>query len=191
VARKEHEALHRNLVLIGGRGCGKSSVSKRIARSNRNFMLFSVDAMIRYEAGGISIPEIVERDGWAGFRELEYRVLEKLAAFECGALIDCGGGAVVELDAEGQEILSQRRLDALHRHGLVVYLRRDVDYLIDRISHDANRPPLSETRSFREVMARREPWYRAAAHLTIDCGERSKSEIVEEALAWFYAEQSG
>ena len=47
-AREEHPALAKNLVLIGGRGCGKSSVAKRLARCNRHFMLFSLDALIRY-----------------------------------------------------------------------------------------------------------------------------------------------
>ena len=50
-SREEHPELAKNLVLIGGRGCGKSSVAKRLARCNRHFMLFSLDAMIRYEAG--------------------------------------------------------------------------------------------------------------------------------------------
>ena len=47
--RIAHPDLNRNLVLIGGRGCGKSSVAKRLVRLNRNFMLFSLDALIRYE----------------------------------------------------------------------------------------------------------------------------------------------
>lgn len=187
--RTEHPAILQNLVLIGGRGCGKSSVAKRLARRNRNFMLFSLDALIRYEAGGLTIPELVEREGWAGFREREYAVVERLAAFRSGALLDCGGGVVVDLDASGQEVYSARKVDALRRDGLVVYLQRDPERLLEKISGDPNRPALSSTQSFLELMAQRDPWYRAAADLVMECGMLSKSEITDRIIEWFYTHQ--
>ena len=184
-----HPELVRNLVLVGGRGCGKSSVAKRILRRNRNFHLFCLDALVRYEAGGSTIPEIVEREGWAGFRDREFAVVEKVAAFEHGALVDCGGGVVVDLDAAGQEVRSERKISALRRHGLIVYLQRDADYLLERIGHDPNRPDLSATESFVELMARRDPWYREAADFTLECGRDPKSDLVDQILAWFYDHQ--
>jgi shikimate kinase len=184
----EHPDLSRSLALIGGRGCGKSSVSKRLARRNKNFMLFSVDALIRYERGGITIPQIIERDGWAGFRELEYEVVNRLAAFESGALIDCGGGVVVDLDGAGREVYSERKVAALGRSSLIVYLSRDFAYLRGRIEGDENRPSLSSTEDFVELMERRDPWYRRAADHVIDCNDKTKLEIAEEVLHWFYDE---
>ena len=186
--RKSHPELERNLILIGGRGCGKSSTSKRIARRNRNFMLFSTDALVRYEAGAATIPEIVEREGWEGFRDLEFRVVEKLAAFSGGALIDGGGGVVVDLDENGEERFSRRKVEALRRSGLVVYLSRDPAYLEERILGDPNRPSLSASSPFKEIMDRRDPWYREAADLVIDCADHSKTEIAEQIIQWFYAE---
>ncbi len=188
--RTEHPALHRNLALIGGRGCGKSSVCKRLARRNRNFMLFSVDALIRYESGGLTIPQIIKQDGWPAFRDIEYRVMKNASAFENGALLDCGGGGVVDLDPAGHEILSRRKLKALRRHGLVVYLQRETEYLAERIGGDSQRPSLSATDSFREIMARRAPWYLEAADWVIDCGDLSKREIADAVLDWFYAAQN-
>ena len=54
-------------------------------------------------------------------------------------------------------------MEALKASGLVVYIKRDVDYLIGRIEGDTNRPDLSASQSFREIMERREPFYQQAA----------------------------
>lgn len=183
-----HPKLTANLVLIGGRGCGKSSISKRLARCNKHFMLFSLDALVRYEAGAASIPEIVNERGWDGFRELEFDVVEKVARFQSGALIDCGGGVVVDVDETGREIFSERKVEALRRHGRVIYLRRDPHYLAGRVANDPNRPALSDQQSFLEIMARREPWYLRAAHRTVECGTRSKEQITNDILHWFLGE---
>ncbi len=180
-------ALERNLVLIGGRGCGKSSIARRLARANRNFSLFSLDALVRYEAGGRTIAQIVRREGWEGFRARELEVVRKVAAFRGGALIDAGGGVVAELDARGRERFSRRKVGALRRHGFVVYLRRDVAYLERRIASDPARPALSASESFREIMERRDPWYRRAADWVLECRGRDKDALARAILARYYA----
>lgn len=185
-ARNVHPELSRNLALIGARGCGKSSISKRLARRNRNFMLFSLDALVRYERGGITIAEIVEKEGWNGFRNLEYEVVRRVASFEGGALIDCGGGVVADVDGEGREICSERKIEALKRNSLVVYLTRDIEYLRTRVEDDTTRPALSPSEGFVEIMERREPWYRRAANQVIACDDLTKPEIADSVLRWYY-----
>lgn len=186
--RESHRALAKNLVLVGGRSCGKSSVAKRLARSNRNFSLFSLDALIRYEAGGATIPQIVEREGWSGFRARELEVVRRVSEFEGGALIDTGGGVVVELDADGAERFSEEKVELLRRHGLIVYLERSIAYLESHAPRDPQRPQLSATESFREIIERRDPWYRRAAHYVFSATGLEKDEIAEGVLDWYYRE---
>jgi shikimate kinase len=186
--RVKHPEIRCNLALIGGRGCGKTSISKRVALANRGFMLFSTDAMIRYEAGGRTIPEIVEEHGWHRFRDFEFEVIEKLTRMKRGVLLDCGGGVVVDLDDRGEEHFSERKVERLRADGIVVYLKRDHRFLADKVAGDPNRPDLSASKSFLEIMERREPWYTEAAHHVIECGDASKSEIAAEIVKLFYRE---
>lgn len=184
--RAKHLEVRRNLALIGGRGCGKTSIAKRVAIANRGFMLFSTDALIRYEAGGATIPEIVEARGWPGFRELEFEVLDKVMTMKSGVLLDCGGGMVVDLDERGEEVFSERKVDRLRADTIVLYLKRDHRFLADKIAGDSNRPDLSETKSFLEIMQRREPWYVQTAHHVIECDDLSKPELARGVLEIFY-----
>ena len=176
-----------NLALIGGRGCGKSSVSRRVLARDKRFTLWSLDMVVRYEAGGLPIPVIVERHGWSAFRDLEARVVEKATRFPDWQLLDCGGGVVVDLDDDGNEILSERKVTMLRENAFVVYLERALGFLEDKVRGDSNRPDLSATESFADIMARREPWYRAAAHHVVNARGLRKHQILTEVLEAFYA----
>ena len=189
----------KNVAIIGGRGCGKSSICRRLLAHDKRFKLMSLDDLIVYEES-MSIPEIVSKHSWNYFRDVEYKCCRKAAnAFEEFTLIDCGGGICVDLDPEtGEEIYSERKINALKETAMVVFIKRDVDYLASKIAGDANRPSLSETNSFKEIMARRGPWYERAADLILDGSLESSSDknemalvkkkkIGKEILRYFYA----
>lgn len=156
--------------------------------TDKRFKLMSLDDLIVYEAMGKTIPEIVEERGWTGFRDLEYEATRKAASLKEWSLIDAGGGVLVDLDADGNEIYSERKANALRETGLVVYIKRDVDYLAGRIAGDGNRPDLSATNSFKEIMERREPFYMQAADLVVTATSKkiTKQQIATKMLEFYY-----
>lgn len=177
-----------HLALIGGRGCGKTSTAACLAASHPALRLLDLDAL-SLEAGGVnSVTQIVNQGGWRAWRDLECGALERALQGPPPALVDCGGGIVVDLDAEDREVLSERKLALLRNHCRVVYLRCDADLLWSRIAGDPGRPALSADESFQALMARREPWYQAAADRVIQADTASPEELAQEIATWFFGE---
>jgi shikimate kinase len=189
------EAPGKHLALVGGRGCGKTSAAAWLAREYPAFRLLDLDALIVEEAQGRAVAEIVSEEGWRGFRDREYRVLERVTA-SAGpgvgvGVVDCGGGIVVDLDDAGLEIYSERKVEILRNRCRVVYLRCASDLLAARIAGDPNRPPLSDYESFHGLMDRRDGWYRRAADRVIEADARSSEDLAGEIARWFFDEGGG
>ena len=81
-----------NIVLMGYRGTGKSTVGKVLA-VKLGWPLVSTDAEIVRRAGR-SVPEIVAQHGWEYFRDLESTVCWEFSAQD-RLIIDTGGGAIL------------------------------------------------------------------------------------------------
>ncbi len=149
-----------NIVLIGYRGTGKSVVSRILADTLR-CQRFSVDEEIVRQARR-SIPEIVEQEGWAGFRKIERELVKKVSAETGSSVIDCGGGVV----------LDELNVADLKRDGKIILLVSSLEKILERIHQDASRPPLTEGLSFeeeqRQILSERDPKYRAAADCIFD-----------------------
>ena len=165
-----------NLVLIGYRGTGKSTVGQILAqRLGRE--LVSTDAEVVRRANR-PIPEIVKKHGWEHFRELESQVCGDLAGKD-GLIIDTGGGA----------ILRPENVASLKANGVVFWLTAGVNTIAARIGGDASRPSLTGTKSFLEeiesVLRERVPKYRTAADHTIATDGRSLEEIADAILLKF------
>ncbi len=169
-----------NIVLIGGRGVGKSGISRRLLiRLKRP--IFHLDELIVYEENALSIPEIVEKHGWAYFRDVEYKVAAKAARMK-DVIIDCGGGVVVDLDENGNEIFSERKVNALKATGKIFFLNNEISTLEKRIAGDENRPNLSSVAGFREIMERRIPFYRKAADYELNLQNMSRNRAAKKII---------
>lgn len=163
-----------NIVLIGYRGTGKSTVGKVLA-ARLGRPVVSTDAEIVRRAGQ-TIPEIVAQHGWEHFRDLESTVCENLAARD-GLIIDTGGGA----------ILRPHNVECLKRTGTLFWLTASVASIASRIGSDNQRPSLTGTKSFveeiEEVLVVRTPKYLEAADHVIQTDSRSINQIVEAILS--------
>ncbi len=169
-----------NIVLIGMRGAGKSKISRRLCVKTKRDVL-STDLLIQYDNDGKSIPQIIEEnDGdWRVFRDMEYTIVEKICALDEN-IIDCGGGIIVDVDDDGNEIFSQRKVDKLRTNGRIIWLKGDIPRLAAKVKGDAKRPSLSETKSAEDIMYRRLPFYEMAADIVIDIEGKAKNELTEE-----------
>jgi len=167
-----------NLAFIGARGAGKSRISRKLGKLTGRTVL-STDTLISYEANGASIPAIVKEEGWGGFRSREYAVLKKISIME-NIIIDCGGGILVEVpeenDPENKEILSERKLHLLKSIATVIYVKRDIEWLIKKVAGDPSRPDLSG--DYRTLLMRRLPWYEDAADYILDMESLNSENVI-------------
>jgi shikimate kinase len=162
-----------NIVLIGYRGTGKSTVGRLLAaRLGREFV--STDAEIVKRAQR-TIPEIVAQQGWDYFRDLESDICRELASRD-HLVIDTGGGA----------ILRAQNLETLKKNGIVFWLTASVETIAKRIGGDNQRPSLTGNKSFvdeiQDVLRERTPKYHAAADHSIATDDRSINQLVETIL---------
>ncbi len=169
--------VYMNIVLMGYRGTGKSTIGKFLVRNLRR-KLFCIDDLI-VENVGMSIPDMVQAWGWSRFREIEHKIVEQVATDQEEAIIDCGGGVV----------LDDRNVFNLKQNGRVVLLIAEFQTIVKRIRRDPNRPALIDGLTFeeeqRKVIEERREKYLAAADLVCDTTSVRPKETVKEILEYF------
>ena len=154
-----------NILLIGMPSCGKSTIGKALAAQlNRPFV--DLDTRIA-ERAGRGIPDIIERDGEAAFRELETAMLTEVSK-QSGTVIATGGGIVTV----------PGNLPLIRQNSICVFLKRD----LAKLRTDGR--PLSAKYGVDALYKARLPLYQAWSDATVD-GNRSiehTAKAVREAL---------
>lgn len=161
----------RSVVLVGLMGAGKTSIGRRLAQ---RLGLAFVDSDHEIEtAAGCTIETIFEMYGEKAFRDCERRVIGRLLE-EPVQVIATGGGAFIDPETRAQ----------VKARGLSVWLRADLDLLLNRVARRANRPLLKRGDP-REIlaglMAQRYPLY-AEADITVDTKEAPPDVTVDAVL---------
>jgi len=164
--------MKKNIFLVGLMGSGKTTVGRALAR-RLNMRFIDSDHEIEARTGA-SIPLIFEIEGEDSFRQREAEAIRDLTA-EDNVVLATGGGAI--LNAENRANLKSR--------GTVIYLRASINSILQRTSHDKNRPLLqtANPRKRLEEMTRvREPLYFEIADIVIETGRPNVQSMMHAIL---------
>ena len=173
-----------NLILVGYRGSGKSTIGPLVAE-RLGWKFIDLDELIVKRAGR-TVKQIFDSEGEPGFRRLEREALESLRKAK-GQVIALGGGAVVDPDIR---VL-------VKRIGRVIWLVAPPSVLWSRISADRNstdnRPSLTAAGGLTEVermLAEREPHYRAMANHVVQTMPDPPEKVAEAIEIWVRADDA-
>ncbi|MER8806342.1 shikimate kinase [Mesorhizobium australicum] len=161
----------RSIVFVGLMGAGKTAIGRKVATM---LSLPFIDSDQEIESvSRMSVPELFERYGEPEFRALEQRVI--LRVLENGPqVLSTGGGA----------FMNAQTREAIAAHGVSVWLKAELDLLMDRVSKKQNRPLLksADPRAVLErLMAERYPVY-ATSDVTVPTRDDRKEVIAAEVI---------
>lgn len=170
--REDVEAVRRRLdrrsiVLVGLMGAGKTTVGRRLSHV-LGIAFTDADAEIELAAGK-SIPEIFADHGEAEFREGERRVIARLLR-SGPQVLATGGGAY----------MNEETRDNIRAAGIAVWLRADLNLLLERVRKRNDRPLLNTSDPeavMRRLIDTRYPVY-ALADIAIDSRNASHRAVV-------------
>lgn len=159
-----------NITLIGMPGSGKSTIGRKLARLT-GLSFVDVDDVIIRETG-MTLKQIIERDGDDGFRAVENRIN---AGLQLENSVIAPGGSVIY----GEEAMAH-----LRAIGKVVYLRVSESELLCRLGDLHERGvSIREGQTFHDLYTERCPLYERYAHFAIDTeayGIRRTAELIAE-----------
>lgn len=161
----------RSIVFVGLMGAGKTAIGRRVAAA---LGLSFTDSDHEIESvSRMTVPELFERYGEAEFRALEQRVIARI--LESGPqVLSTGGGAY----------MNEHTRQAIADHGISVWLKADIDTLMDRVTKKQNRPLLKnpDPRAvMQRLMSERYPVY-AKADVTVLTRDERKEVIAAEVI---------
>ncbi len=149
--------IEKPIALVGLMGVGKTTVGRRLAKRLGRAFDDSDDAI--EQASGRTVAGYFRDHGEADFRDGEYRVIKRLLGETPSIILATGGGAFIHPPTR----------DLLREQALVIWLKGDLDTLVERVSRNNKRPLLrgvDKRAKMRELMEARHPIY-AQAHLKV------------------------
>ena len=160
------------LLIIGPMASGKSTIGLKLAnRLNLDFV--DTDQQVEDRAGA-EISWIFDIEGESGFRIREEEVLKEVCLND-EIVISTGGGIIIEKN--NRKLISES--------GVVIYLEVSIQTQLERTLMDKSRPLLNskdKEQTLKNLKKQRTPLYEEIANITIEEGDRSNNQVVEEIL---------
>ncbi len=153
-----------NVVLFGMPSCGKSTLGRLVSKKlNRQFV--DTDELVK-EKTGKTPAEIITESGEKVFRDIESDVIKSVASLS-GKVISLGGGGV----------LRRENVDALKQNGIMVYVDRPLELLVDEDR------PLTQQKGVQKLFEERKGKYESAKDICVTNNgniENGVKEIIEK-----------
>lgn len=163
---------HRNIILVGPMGSGKSTIGSIIAkRLHREFQ--DSDHFIE-DRTGVDIARIFDVEGEQGFRDRETNALKDLLS-KNNQVIATGGGAVVR----------KKNQKLLKKTGFIVFLDTTVNQQMQRLRRDKKRPLLQTDNPrarLEALLTERRPIYLDLADLAIPTDKRVARRLATDII---------
>lgn len=166
---------HPNIVLIGMRNSGKSTIAKILSRKLGQTQI-DTDEMITSSLK-MHISEIVRKFGWEYFRDQETKIVKKATKLK-NRIISTGGGIVTSLE----------NVKHLRQNGIVFYLKASTNALLTRRKdNDDQRPRLIEGKTPQEeikiLYTKRNKLYQDAADYIIDTDSLEVEAVADRIIS--------
>ncbi|KAK4543168.1 hypothetical protein LTR36_005717 [Oleoguttula mirabilis] len=159
--------VKKSIFIIGMRGAGKTTTGGWASRI-LGWPLMDMDTELE-RTEGMSIPEMLKDNDWEGFRRKELNLLKTIMREKPEGYIFATGGGLTETP-EARELLIEWQ-----KEGMVLYVTRDIELVMDFLRIDKTRPAYVE--DMMGVYLRRKPWFEACSNL------HYHSQTVDESAA--------
>jgi shikimate kinase len=164
--------------LIGFMGSGKTHIGKELAQL-LDYLFVDTDILIE-NTEGISVAQLFDERGEAGFRKIESERLQGLNKWD-NIIVSTGGGAPCFHD----------NMTYINNSGITVYLKTNPQLLLERLLPETDKRPLLKGRSEAELLSfitskieEREAFY-GQADIVIH-QENNEQNVAEEILTAIY-----
>jgi shikimate kinase len=167
-----------NIILIGFKNCGKTTVGKYLAARLQSTFIDTDRVLENYYSQKstikLSVREIYTKEGGALFRALEKNALATLTEIH-NTIIATGGGIVIDSD----------NVTALKKLGTVVYLRATKELLLSRAQSSEVPAFLDQNNkreSFEQMYNERKDIYEAVADYIVEVDKCNVDNIADQIL---------
>lgn len=161
-----------HIIIEGFMGSGKSKVGRILAK-NMGLSYIDVDKLITSKMN-MSVNDIFERFGEPYFRAMEGFILKQLLNEKNRCIICIGGGLVT----------FEPNVAYLKKLGKVVYLKKPVGELVDRLEEKRSDDPFFRgtkiSDKVKKMLAEREPFYQKAADVILNAKGMSAEQMAQE-----------